>query len=72
VIPDVAILQAHWRRLFAEQKAVKAFEKIRKQFQKAAKAATLPTDLEQRVAELLKQSPELSWDQAIALHLVKE
>jgi len=70
LIPTTAVLEAHWRRQLAERSAVKAFEEIRARCEAEAKAATAPTNLDQQVADILRRHPELSWDRAIAWHLV--
>ena len=67
LIPHSAVLEQHWRRLYAQRRAVAAFAKIKTKCDAEAAAAAAPDDLARRVAEILAGDPALSWDEAVGL-----
>lgn len=69
LIPSTEILEAHWRRLYAEHKARDAFEEIREKCEADAKTAVQPANLAEKVADALRHHPTLPWDLALARHV---
>ena len=66
VIPDAEVLVSHARHRL-ETKLSDAFLAQHAEAIAAEAAVTeLPTDLADKVAKVLKDEPELSWDQALA------
>jgi len=63
VIPDSKVLGAAYRRAAFLQKLDLAQAELAKQIK--ADAVALPTALPKKVERLLRETPELSWDQAI-------
>jgi hypothetical protein len=66
LVPDDETLVAHARRLHEQRLTRKVLEEVQDEIQRKAAAIDLPDDLEEQVRELLIDSPELSWDQALA------
>jgi hypothetical protein len=66
VIPADAVLEQHARHLIEQRLAQKAFEELQAEFTKQAQKAALPRNLRERLNTKLTQSPELSWDAALA------
>jgi hypothetical protein len=69
VVPDDAVIEEHARRLYEQKLAAEALERAREGYAAQARAQVLPGDLRQQVEIMLKERPELSWDQALALAL---
>jgi hypothetical protein len=66
LVPDQTTLELHARRML-EQKLIEAMLSERsKEFRDLAAKAILPDDLAAQVAELLRQRPEMAWDQAVS------
>jgi hypothetical protein len=61
VVPPVEMLQEHAQRIIARREAEKLLAAMPK-----PSPAVLPTDLDERVRAMLRDHPELPWDDAVA------
>jgi hypothetical protein len=66
LIPEDAILERHTRRLIEQLLAGEAITRLKSKIAKQAATRKLPTDLRQRLADVLAQNPQLPWDAALA------
>jgi hypothetical protein len=66
VVPDLATLQSHARRLVEVSVTRRWLDRAADDIAKQAAATKLPADLEGKVREVLRDDPELSWDAAVA------
>ena len=66
VVPEDDVIKAHARRLIERTLTEKAIEEMARKIQRKAKKVKLPTDLADRIGEVLAERPALSWDQATA------
>jgi hypothetical protein len=66
VIPDAATIDRHWRMVRHRRLAARRFDELKQKVADEAAALTLPADLAEQVHRLLKTSPWLAWDQAVA------
>jgi hypothetical protein len=66
VVPDLATLQLHARRLVEVSVTRMWLDLAADDIAKQAATTELPVDLEGRVREVLRDDPELSWDAAVA------
>jgi hypothetical protein len=66
VIPDAAVLVEHARHHLETKLAGEVLARHADDIAMRAAAQELPPDLAAKVAKLLEEEPELSWDQAVA------
>jgi hypothetical protein len=66
LIPEDAILERHTRRLIEQRLVGEAITRLKSKIAKQAATRKLPTDLRQRLADVLAQNPQLPWDAALA------
>jgi hypothetical protein len=69
VIPDKDLLAETWRAFHRGHRLRKKFEEMEEQFDKAAKPARIPKDLEKQVRAILTEHTDLRWDDAIQVVL---
>ncbi len=72
VVPDTQTVTLHARRLIEKQLAQKLLDDARVSIAAQAAATKLPANLRQKVERRLRQQPELSWDQAVAVTVLDE
>jgi hypothetical protein len=66
VVPDIAIIEGHARRLTEQRLASAALSAMREQIATAAADIPLPEDIESQLRRKLATRAELSWDEALA------
>jgi hypothetical protein len=66
VIPDTQTISTAFRRAFSTHRLNLAMAKTRRKIDRQAATLPVPDDLTVRIAEMLKQNPETSWDTAVA------
>jgi hypothetical protein len=66
LIPDEATIEKHARRIVEQIGTEKALKEILVEIQEEAQTVPLPENLTERIKEMLKDSPEMSWDTAVA------
>jgi hypothetical protein len=66
VVPAPEVLEKAYRRAYVLESVQKAARHARKWAERRAAALAAPADLPERVAALLKESPQLPWDRALA------
>ena len=66
VIPDAEVLVSHARHRLETKLSDALLAEHAEAIAAAAAVTELPSDLADKVAKVLKEEPELSWDQALA------
>jgi DNA topoisomerase 6 subunit A-like protein len=66
VVPELDMLQEAYRREKQSAYLKDKFEALLKESKEYADGVELPEDLDEKVVDVLKDSPELSWNQAVA------
>ncbi len=65
VIPDVRTLEQSWRRALELHELQEQLKKATPEARRAAAVQSVPANLSERIAERLKESPALAWDEAL-------
>jgi hypothetical protein len=66
LVPKDDVLMAHARRVTEQILAQKVIDEAMGEIQRQTSLKAFPADLSERIDAILKQSPELSWDMALA------
>jgi DNA topoisomerase 6 subunit A-like protein len=66
VIPDDDVIEMHARRVIKQRLVEQTIAKTSDELAKQTKALELPQDLREQIEELLEETPELPWDEAVA------
>jgi hypothetical protein len=72
LVPEDAVLEQHARRLIEQRLANEAIARLKSKITQQAGAKKLPTDLRERLADVLKEERHLPWDAALAEMLIAE
>src|ERR1700730_8388560 len=67
VVPEAEVMRRHARRVIENRLVARDLGIIKERIAKEAAETELPDDLRQKVADLLKRQPVLSWDDAVAI-----